>query len=96
MQVYVYELREICQYLVCHEEKQDKDVLRLQVLIRDQVLDMTGKDGVFTIPEPLAQAFAAAPIKPTKILLFLKGEDRPITSVVGEQTVKLWSKIYSP
>lgn len=70
-----------------------KKVVKLLLKVREQVFQLEGSNGTFTVSDELATALKDVPEKNLDIRLVLEG-GQTVDSEIGKGTVKAWLTIY--
>ncbi len=70
-----------------------KKVVKLLLKVREQVFELEGSNGTFTVSNELATALKNAPDKNLDMRLLLE-EGQTVDSEIGSGTVKAWRSIY--
>lgn len=93
IRVYYY-LREESKNLLENDKFTIREAETLTIKVGDELFNLEGKNGNFSMTAELANALANAPEGETKIRLTLEDSGENITNKIGKDTVKSWKTVY--
>jgi hypothetical protein len=99
IRVFAYSLKRQCGLfnVVCREiDRKGLETGALDVRVGEQVFNLSGKNGNYSISPELATALRNAPTGKAKIRVTLEGSGGTLTNDIGEKTVEAWKAVYKP